>query len=255
MVFLFEDSPTSLFATFLTKAFDPQKMPSYIFCKGASGLLQKATDIVSSNQEEVVIPFLDVVYDNVMTYSHYIGFCSLFKKFGGRVVPIPVVCTEHTFVRSISNMDLVKDAESYRICVEALDWHQSGLIQTPEDIKSAKNFEHFCKLFMMKGVVPCLSTSKDQAECQSTKFLQYYTDTCRCMDALPSCGDETVAQKATLFLYQYPLVMNQNISMDQLLAANESACAYLNHLYEKHEADKNLNKTFKLLSLRSLKKR
>lgn len=197
-------------------------------------MLTMAEKIVKSSQEELVVPILNVVYDNKDTFKHYIDFCSLAKKYRGRAAVIPVVCTEHTFISAINNIHLVKDKQSYTTCVDVDEWHQAGLLQTEADRRYAVNFEHFCKLFMIKGVQPCLSTSRLVGEVENSQYLYYYSQNCRCQVAFSFCEDQTLMDKAMLFLNKQPLRFDQDVPLETLLDVNEKACSYLNLIYEKH---------------------
>ena len=103
--------------------------------------------------------FLDMVPDNRQLVPIYNKLKRLYSTSGRRVVVLPIICSECYFIRSIQHSPVIQNAEALRYCVEVSPWWKSPIVGV-EDLKFCKNFEKYCKLFLLKAVSGCVKHTR-----------------------------------------------------------------------------------------------
>lgn len=235
MKYLFEDKEADVLSVLYRSAYPSSVSANFVYSEGSGNLFTAAEDIVKFKPNERVLVFLDVVPDNRETMKTYRKLRGLYKEYAGRVVTMPLVCSEHYFIRSISKSPLIKNVGALDICCDVSPWRASDILETDQDLTKAKNFEKFCKLFLIKAVEDCARHTRGKNK-SNDAYGYYYTLDCLCNKRKPECTDDRLVDKALRFVHQFPCYpigdlggkSLTSLNHDKLLDLNDILCKWHN---------------------------
>jgi hypothetical protein len=235
MKYLFEDREDDVLSVLYRNAYPVSVTRDFVYSNGSGNLYGIAESISKSYASENILVFLDVVPDNRETMKTYSKLSGLYSNSGGRVITMPIICTEHYFIKSIQGSSVIKDTTGLDACCEVLPWRESGMLVTDNDRKKAKNFERFCKLFLIKALKDCAKHSRDVNK-SNAEYGYYYTLDCLCEGNKDWCVSDLLIDKAIRFVHQFPCYplgdlgspSRTLLDRDKLLDLNEILCTWHN---------------------------
>lgn len=147
--------------------------------------------------------FVDISPDNPNTAGIYNSLWELYDMSDKQVYPIPIVCSEYYFIQSIANTPAIINPSELDICLPVNPRKHSRLVVSPKDKRKCKNFERYCKMFLLKNVSDCvLHTRGDEIE--NLKYGFYYEKDCLCPSPEEWCALKSLVEKAYAYVGQFP---------------------------------------------------
>lgn len=191
--FITEDRDDSPFVKLFNAAY-PDKV---LYCAGANTKLVRLIRKLASEEYQFVV-YLDMVPDNREVVEIYDSLYDLYKEEHIDVVVFPIVCAEYAFIRSVIGVGATIYSPTGLDIILSKSLKYISLVRGGA---ASKNFEKFCKSFCER----CLNKSCCAVESNKKGLLQpYFADGCMQCDG---CSEQlTLAEKADLFLKQYPVV-------------------------------------------------
>ena len=215
MIYIFEDREDDVISQLFKVAYDEATYSKFIYANG-NGSIVSIVDEKLENTRECIVVFLDMVPGNKDIVKIYHSLKKRYITSNGRVLVLPIICSEYYFIKSIANTNLVKvNANVIDTCVQRGLYFNSEIIQTEEDRRFCKNFEKFCKLILIKGVIDCAK--------HSSAYGVYYTTDCKCNNPLHNCEDTQLLEKSIRLLSKYPCVPKGNKGDSVALSGDDIA--------------------------------
>ena len=235
MIYLFEDKQGSQLSALFRGAYTAEVASRFCYSNGNAKLKETAHRLLREHPEETVMTFIDITPDNKWTVLLYNELVTEYVESGQRILPVPIVCSEFYFIRSIANLPICLDKAALRLCIEELPWRESSLVSTVDDKKFCKNFEKFCKLYLLKAVKDC-AKSTPGVGASNTEYDVFYTQDCPCIVSIPRCSPISVADKAKRYVAQFPcypkgtvnLAGTGTLDMHKFIRLNHLLCYYHN---------------------------
>lgn len=235
MIYLFEDKQSTQLSTLFREAYPTEVSSRFCYANGNAKLKETANRLLREYPEESVLVFIDIIPDNKWTVSLYNELVTEYTKSGRRILPVPVVCSEFYFIRSIAHLPICLDEDALRLCVEELPWRDSFLAVTNKNKKFCRNFEKFCKLYLLKAVKDCAKSTPGE-DASNTEYDVFYTQDCLCAEPTSQCGHISVADKARRYVAQFPcypkgtvnLAGTGALDMHKFIRLNRLLCYYHN---------------------------
>lgn len=234
MKYLFEDKATDAISRFYQAACSNSICKNLYYSNGNGELFAEAYLLL--NAGECVCVFIDMVPDNFEVFTIYRELCELAteEEFLGKLIIMPIFCSEYLMLsylyrfmpHTCSNPQVVKDC----LCVRP--WRKSEILQTTTDIKFCKNFEKYCKLVLKKCFIDCVAGKGS-----------FYTDACRCPQAIQECIDMCLFDKSSNFIRMYPCfprsdsVVGTKLNAQTVINLCTSFCEIYNRAVDLFQAD------------------
>lgn len=216
---VFEDKSSDLLSLLFKQSYNKEVSDKFIYSGGNGNIYKKAVNCLSTTSDRVFV-FLDTVPENKSIFDIYRSLLLLSREYPKRLFVINIVCAEYYFIKSISNSNLITSKDGLDIILNRMPFHTSSLISTDKDRSFAKNFEKFCKLFLMKNVKDCAKHSRGSVEENNINELygDYYTKDCSCF---PECNKISITDKSISLLSEYPCIPSDSNIKDVVLLDDE----------------------------------
>lgn len=240
MIYLFEDKSETLLPTLFRRAYPEDVSAEFVYSRGNAKLLSTASKLLSENEGERVLVFIDIAPDNQWTVSLYNELCAEFTPSNRRLLTIPIINSEYYFIRTIAKSHLVLDEEALRICLGIHPWRNARLVESSTDKQFCRNFEKFCKLFLLKAVKDCAKTTPFPDN-SNLLYKVYYEKDCLCTYAESYCKFLSGVDKACSFVREFPCFppgINRvkgvrDLSVYELIRLNHAMCSLCNTKIEE----------------------
>ena len=190
-----EDRQSTQLPTLFRRAYPAKIASRFCYFNGNAKLKETANRLLREHPEETVLAFIDITPDNKWTVLLYNELVAEYVDSGKRILPVPIVCSEFYFIRSIANLPICLDKAALRLYIEELPWRESSFVSTGDDKKFCKNFEKFCKLYLLKAVKDC-AKSTPGVGASNTEYDVFYTQDCTCTTSVQGCSPISVGDKA-----------------------------------------------------------
>lgn len=204
MIYLFEDRFEDPLSKLFCAGYDKSVCQHFIYANGCGNLAAVLDKTLADHPEEQILVFMDMVPDNRELVPIYKNLRHRYYTSNGRAIVLPIVCSEYYFIRSIQNSRVVTDKSSLTICTGIKPWKESALLESDADRMFCKNFERFCKLFLLKAVKDCAKHSRGNAASENSSYGDYYTKDCRCATCDMGGGSHTLQRKAYYYVRGFP---------------------------------------------------
>lgn len=236
MRYVFEDRYNDVLSILFRAAYPPCVSGEFVYAEGEGKLEAAVKAELSQFPKEDIIVFLDVVPDNRHLVNKYLKLREMYHMSTKRVIPIPIVCSEYYFIHSIVGTGVIDNLDGLEECLQIKPWSASKLLTTTDDIRFCKNFEKYCKLFLLKAVIQCAKHTRGRTEEENVKYGYYYTVDCLCDIPERGCVPASLTDKAIAYVRQYPCFPTgslmtsgiQKIDKETVLGINAKLCALHN---------------------------
>lgn len=158
MKFLFEDKKDDALSILLRESLPKEIQERIEYANGNGNLIKKAQELLQSGGEVLVL--LDTVPSNKSIRDIYVSLRRLSRQNEYRLIVWNIICTEFYFIKAFGSMNQVKafaDAKDLEVVLERKPFAGASIIQTEEDRIFTKNFEKFCKLYILKNGADCVN--------------------------------------------------------------------------------------------------
>lgn len=200
---LFEDERSSLIAQLL-RVYYPGTDNVMLDYSCGNGNIEYYVGQYLNKPDFAVCCYLDVVPDNKVSLRIYKNLKSLAEISEGRLIVIPIVCAEYSFLRSLISSKQPVFLNSTRI--------ESLLLKEPYTISpplpkggNMKNYEQYCKNILSQEVAACCHIRARGPV--NLKFRVYNDVNCRCLRPFLMCSDLSIEHKAKLLAEFYPGIL------------------------------------------------
>lgn len=193
MKILFEDKKDDVLSRLFRKSLPKEIQERIEYANGNGNLIRKAQELLRSGGAVLVI--LDTVPSNKSIRDIYVSLRRLSRQNEYRLIVWNVVCAEYYFIKAFGSMNQVKaflDTKDLEIVLERKPFGAASIIQTEEDRIFSKNFEKFCKLYILKNGADCVNQSEI-----------FFTKDCICQDG---CERLSLIEKSTMYRAAYQVL-------------------------------------------------
>lgn len=199
MLYFYEDKKSSLLPKLLMKLY--QDRNDIIFTGGAGNL---SVDVKAALEEssECAVVFLDSVPQNEQVLSNYKALVGVASMYPDRVIPLPIVCAEYYFLKSLQYQPVFKDKELVEFCLSKKYYKDLPHLIGHEH--HAVTFERFCKFVCRDYLHRCCYIRTKGRTPEDIRV--YNVRDCRCEKCLEGCVDADILEKARRLAAQYPCV-------------------------------------------------
>ncbi len=199
MIFIFEDKKNDLLSSLFRYAYSES---NFVYAEGNGNLVNLTKKYLDSTKDVIVV-FLDTIPDNKATTDIYGDLRRLSLRNNFRVLVLPIVCAEYYFIRTLPRC-YTDNIIAMEVCLNKKYWRNCDFVSNDNDRKFVKNFEKFCKLFLKKGVLDCIRTSRGKDNDNKLYGFYYFKD-CLCSCSSSVCNEISLERKAINFVSQYPV--------------------------------------------------
>lgn len=235
MIYVFEDQRDDLLSILFRSGYCPDVGDAFVYSEGCGNLRNTAVKQLEEHPSEHILIFVDVVPDNRELVHLYNTLVRLYLKYDRRILTLPVVCSEYYFIKSIAGTEVVTDQRGLAECEGLADWRNSALLETAQDRALCRNFEKYCKLFLLKNVKPCAKKTRGASE-HNMAYGAYYQSPCLCTHKAADCKQRAVQEKAFSYLKRWPCIPYnplaveglQSVSIEGLIKLNRKLCVMHN---------------------------
>lgn len=242
MIYIFEDREADIISKLFKAAYDEVVYSKFIYANGNGSIISIVDEQLENTQEDIAI-FLDMIPGNKDIVKIYHSLKKRYITSKGRVLVLPIVCSEYYFLKSIASTNLLKvNKNVIDTCINRGVYFNSEIIQTEEDRRFCKNFEKFCKLILIKGVIECAKHSRGYGVNECSSYGVYYTTDCKCKNPLHNCKDMQLLEKSIRLLSEYPCVprgnkgSNRALSSDDMIQIHRELVDSFNEMSTRYEA-------------------
>lgn len=206
MKILFEDKKDDVLSELFRESL-PKKIQERIeYANGNGNLIRKAQELLQSGGDVLVI--LDTVPSNKSIRDIYVSLRRLSRQNEYRLIVWNIVCAEYYFIKAFGSMNQVKaflDTKDIEVVLERKPFGGAAIIQTEEDRIFTKNFEKFCKLYILKNGADCVNQSG-----------LFFAKDCICQNG---CESLTLIEKSTMYRGAYQVLFE--VSSSEMLWATQ----------------------------------
>lgn len=209
MRYIFEDKEDDILSRFMQRAYNPEYIENkFIYANGGGNLESRIDGAINSGEREIYV-YIDIVPDNPNTINLYHKLISKYKYMDS-IIFIPIPCSEYYVIQSLIGSAVIRKGNEVLQAIDIIKFRgyykDSEFIQTDKDRVFCKNFEKFCKLFLMKAVLDCANTSRsfNEGSIINKQYEKYYTNNCVCTDSNLDCVDISLDNKLRKLLSSYP---------------------------------------------------
>ena len=202
---IFEDKKDSLLSQFFRAAYIERVSKNFEYTGGNQNILPLVEDMLQKTKDRMFI-FLDSPPDNEHIKRIFNKLRALSKQHDYQIVVFNIVCAEYYFLKSYGrDSRIINMGEGIDIALKIDDYRNSSLIQTDKDRKLSKNFEGFCKLILLKNFKDCARNSRGE-DGNNSEYGYFYTEDCPCVNQKADCYEQSLVDKATVYVDAYPCI-------------------------------------------------
>ena len=176
MKYIFEDKESDILSVLYRRIFD-ETSDNFMYCEGVGSIRSNIKRLKSALRDsEDIHVFMDLTFDNVITCKEYIDTLKFIRDNEYKNVYVyPVFCSEYYFIQSLIELKILNIDDLLFSDADIINYRNSAIIRTEDDIRFCKNFEKYCKLILIKHVDDCMKHTKNSA-----LYGVYYNNPCKC---------------------------------------------------------------------------
>lgn len=204
MKILFEDKKDDVLSELFRESLPKEIQERIEYANGNGNLIRKAQELLQSGGNVLVI--LDTVPSNKSIRDIYISLRRLSRQNEYRLIVWNIICAEYYFIKAFGSINRIKaflDSKDLEIVLERKPFGGASIIQTEEDRIFTKNFEKFCKLYILKNGADCVNQSE-----------LFFAKDCICQDG---CESLSLIEKSTMYRAAYQVLFE--VSSPEMLRA------------------------------------
>lgn len=193
---LFEDKKDDTLSRLFRESLPKEIQERIEYANGNGNLIKKAQELLQSGGDVLVI--LDTVPSNKSIRDIYVSLRRLSRQNEYRLIVWNIICAEYYFIKAFGSMNQVKaflDTKDLEIVLERKPFGGASIIQTEEDRIFTKNFEKFCKLYILKNGADCVNQSE-----------LFFAKDCICQDG---CESLSLIEKSTMYRAAYQVSVEE----------------------------------------------
>lgn len=197
MKILFEDKKDDVLSKLFCESLPHEILEQIEYANGNGNLVKKAQELLQNGEEVLVI--LDTVPSNKSIRDIYVSLRRISRQSEYRLIVWNIICAEYYFIKAFGKMDKVKafsNTKDLELVLERRPFGGASIIQTEEDHIFTKNFEKFCKLYILKNGADCVNQSGI-----------FFIKDCICRD---ECDILPLIEKSTLYREAYQVVFGES---------------------------------------------
>lgn len=199
MLYFYEDGKSSLIPKLLLTLYPDRS--DIIFTEGAGNLARDVRTALK-NSDECAVAFLDAVPQNKQALIYYGDLADAAADYPNRVMPLPIVCSEYYFLKSLKYQPVFKDKSLVEFCLSKQYYKDLPHLIGHEH--HAVTFERFCKFVCRDYLHRCCYIRTKGRTPEDIRI--YNVRDCRCEKCLEGCVDADILEKARRLAAQYPCV-------------------------------------------------
>lgn len=222
MKILFEDKKDDVLSILFRESLPKEIRERIEYANGNGNLIKKAQELLQNGGDVLVV--LDTVPSNKSIRDIYVSLRRLSRQNEYRLIVWNIVCAEYYFIKAFGSMNQVKaflDTKDIEVVLERKPFGGASIIQTEEDRIFTKNFEKFCKLYILKNGADCVNQSG-----------LFFAKDCICQNG---CESLTLIEKSTMYRGAYQVLFEES-SSEKLWATHRKLLEDANQMIQLYNS-------------------
>lgn len=222
MKLLFEDKKDDMLSVLFCKSLPENFQKQIEYANGNGNILKKAQELLQ--EESIVLMVLDTVPGNKSIRDIYVSLRRLSRENDYRLIVWNIICAEYYFIKAFGDTSHIKAFSNSRdidIVLKRKPYDGASLIQTEEDRIFTKNFEKFCKLYILKNGADCVN--------QTASF---FTKDCECQNG---CVNVSLLEKSAQYRMAYQVLFEET-SIEKLWGTHRNLLEIVNQMILTYNA-------------------
>lgn len=208
MIYIFEDKEDDLLSRLFLENYDKGRRKDFIYTNGNGRIVEAVAAKLKETSEQMVV-YLDTIPGNGSIWNIYCELRRMAHKNPGRLLILPIVCSEYYFIKSIANELVLTYSQDVEVCLKRGIYFNTLLYNKDGKTRDyCKNFEKYCKLILMTSVEECVKHTRTD----NAKYGFYYTQNCLCTRYESWCQQKILRYKSLRFISVYPGIILHDTS-------------------------------------------